>query len=87
MLHFKSVCKVLATCVLASGCLDDYPIVEMSQLCINTENAMTAVVNLLGVRISEDKDQGFNRSAEMFGVCLDVSSEDLSAVKVGNRED
>ena len=51
---------------------DHYPIVEMSQFCSNTENTIRANVNLLGIQISEDPDQGFSRSAEMSGVCIDV---------------
>ena len=36
---------------------------------------------LLGIRISEDKDQGFNSVAEMLGVKVDLTSDDFSKVR------
>ena len=94
VLHFNRFARYLQRVFWHLGIMsanyfdvDDYPIVEMSQLCSCTGGTMGAVVNLLGIRVSEDKDQGFNGSADMLGVSVDVSSEGFDAVKVANRGD
>ena len=73
--------------IVSANYFDDNPIVEMAQLCSSTESTMRAVVNLLGIEISEDKEQSFNGSAETLCVSVDVSSEALDAVRVSNRKD
>ena len=92
VLHFNRFARYLQRVfwhlgIISSNYFDDYPVLEMSQLCSNTDSTMKAVVGLLGIRISEDKDQGFNGVAEMLGVKVDLTSDDFSEIRVANKQD
>ena len=70
--------------VLCGSYYDDFPTVSQSFLAGGTDNAVHALMELLGFLLS-DKEQPFSTRSETLGVVLDSSDPGFRVVRVCNK--
>ena len=71
--------------IVCSAYFDDFPIVDHSDTVDGASSTIRAVMAMLGVACSEDKDVGFSVSTQMLGVVLDTSSASKGYVEIKNK--
>ncbi|CAE7465617.1 NaCP60E [Symbiodinium sp. CCMP2592] len=72
--------------ILNCNYFDDFPVLELSALSGSADSTAHCILDLLGFECSTDKEEPFKSSADVLGVTVDLSCEDLSEVRVRNRE-
>ena len=73
--------------VICGAYFDDFPIVDHSDTADGATSTIRAVLAMLGVASSEEKDTGFSESTQMLGVILDSSSASRGVVEIRNKPD
>ncbi|CAE7739579.1 unnamed protein product [Symbiodinium sp. CCMP2592] len=72
--------------ILNCNYFDDFPVLELSALSGSADSTAHCILDLLGFECSTEKEEPFKSSADVLGVTVDLSCEDLSEVRVRNRE-
>eukprot|EP00434_Breviolum_minutum_P016188 symbB.v1.2.014264.t1/scaffold1033.1/size247163/2 len=73
--------------IVCSAYFDDFPIIDHSDTADGASSTIRAVLAMLGVACSEDKDVGFSESTQMLGVVLETSSASKGFVEIRNKPD
>ncbi|CAE7406578.1 unnamed protein product [Symbiodinium sp. CCMP2592] len=65
---------------------DDYPLLEMSCLTNSCDKIVHSILSLLGFDYASEKENEFDVKADLLGVTVDLGDENLTEVRVANRE-
>ena len=73
--------------VICGAYFEDFPIVDHSDTADGAASTIRAVLAMLGVASSEEKDVGSSESTQMLGVVLDSGSASRGVVEIRNKPD